>query len=341
MKHLAFPLHFALIALFAVCALGQAGDELTVYSHRHYDADKKLYAAFEEQTGITVTVLSGNADQLLQRLEMEGERSPADLFVTADAGRLHLAREKGLLQSVQTETLTANVPAHLRDPDGQWYGLTYRARVIVYNKQKVKPSELSTYEALTEPQWKGRILVRSSSNIYNQSLLASLIVAQGEKAALSWAEGIVANLARTPKGSDRDQMKAVVEGQGDIAIVNTYYLGLLLHSEVEAEREVGRQLGVFFPNQGDRGTHVNVSGAGVTACSDNREAAIKLLEFLLSEEAQRVFAEANHEYPVRPGVAASETVAGWGSFRPDPVNLAKLGEQNAKAVQVFDAARWR
>ena len=335
---------YILIALMAICFGSHAEDrEITVYSHRHYDIDKQLYKAFEAKTGIKVTLLGADADELIQRLEMEGKLSPADILITADAGRLHLAKSKGLLQPLKRDYLTEHVPAHLRDPDNAWVGLTYRARVVVYAMDRVKPSDLSTYEALTDSKWKNRILIRSSNNIYNQSLLASILVADGKDGATAWAAGMVENFARKPKGSDRDQMKAVAAGQGDIAIVNTYYLGMLLTSSVEAERAVGEGLGVFFPNQaeGERGTHINVSGAGLTKSCSDVEAATQLLEFLLDESSQAQFAQANHEYPVRPGVPPSKVVAAWGSFRPDTLNLSKLGEKNREAVEIFDAVEWR
>jgi iron(III) transport system substrate-binding protein len=261
--------------------------------------------------------------------------------VTADAGRLVRADAKGLLQPVQSDILTSAVPEHLRHPEGHWFGLTQRARVIVYDKERVKPTDLSTYDALTEPQWKGRILVRSSANMYNQSLLASIVAHKGEEGAQAWAEGMVANMARPPKGSDRDQMKAVAAGIGDVAIVNTYYVGLLMNSKVPEERAVGEQMGVFFPDQDGRGTHVNVSGAGVTRHAPNRDNAIKLIEFLVSDESQKTFAQANYEFPVKAGISAGTLLDSWGGFKPDALPLSSLGEHQETAVRVFDAAGWR
>lgn len=318
-----------------------AAGVVNVYSHRHYDADKQLFAQFEAETGITVRVVKAGADALIERMVSEGASSPADLLITADAGRLVRADAKGLLQPVDSPTLTAAVPAHLRHPAGHWFGLTKRARVLVYDTERVKPDELSTYAALTEPQWKGRVLVRSSANMYNQSLLASMIAHDGEEAAKAWAEGLVANLARPPKGSDRDQMKAVAAGVGDVAIVNTYYVGLLLNSEVPEERAIGERMGVFFPDQGGRGAHVNVSGAGVTRHAPNRDNAVKLLEFLVSDEAQAVFARANYEYPVKEGVPVGDLLESWGTFQADDLPLSELGAHQEAAVRVFDAAGWR
>ena len=318
-----------------------AAGVVNVYSHRHYEADKKLFAQFEDETGISVRVVKAGADALLERLASEGESSPADLLITADAGRLVRADARGLLQPVASPVLSGAIPENLRHPEGHWFGLTQRARVLVYDKDRVKPDELSTYAALTEPQWKGRVLVRSSANMYNQSLLASVIAHEGEDAARTWAEGLVANFARDPKGSDRDQMKAVAAGVGDVAIVNTYYVGLLVHSEVPEERALGERMGVFFPDQDGRGAHVNVSGAGVTRHAPNRDNAVKLLEFLVSENAQAVFAEANHEFPVREGVPVGPLLASWGDFKADALPLSKLGEHQEAAVRVFDAAGWR
>jgi iron(III) transport system substrate-binding protein len=212
---------------------------------------------------------------------------------------------------------------------------------VVYDKERVKPEELSTYADLTDPKWKGRILVRSSANMYNQSLLASIVAHEGEEGAKAWAEGVVANMARTPKGSDRDQMKAVAAGQGDLAIVNTYYLGLLMNAQSPADRAVGEQLGVFFPDQDGRGTHINVSGAGVTKHAPNRDNAVKLLEFLVSDHAQQVFADANYEYPVKVGVPTGDLLTGWGDFKADALPLQALGDNHETAVRVFDEAGWR
>ena len=274
-------------------------------------------------------------------MQIQGKNCKADVLITVDAGRLVRAKQKGLLQAVESKVLSASIPAHLRDPKGFWFGLTKRARVIVYAKDRVKPSELSTYEALTDKKWKGRVLIRSSNNIYNQSLLASIIVAGGEAKATEWAKGMVANFARSPKGNDRDQMKAIAAKKGDVAIVNTYYVGKMVNSKNAASREVAKSIGVFFPNQKGRGAHVNVSGAGVAKYARNKEAAIKFIEFLASEEAQQVFAKANYEYPANPKVHPSKLVKSWGSYKPHTINLSLLGENNKKAVAIFDKVGWR
>ena len=325
----------------AVFAEAARENEVNVYSHRHYDIDLQLYSQFEEQTGIEVNLVEGKADELIERLQREGDASPADLLMTVDAGRLHRAKDAGLLQSVSSDVLAAQVPEHLRDPDGHWFALTKRARVVVYHPDRVTLDELSNYEDLTNPRWAGRILIRSSSNIYNQSLLASMIANHGDTYAREWAAGIVANMARTPKGNDRGQMSAVAAGEGDIAVVNTYYVGLMLNSSDDEQRAVGEQLRVFFPNQDGRGAHINVSGAGVTAAAKNVEGAVRLLEFLTSETAQRVWAHANYEYPVNENVEPAPLLQEWGPLNTDTLGLHRLGENNAAAVRIFDQVGWR
>ena len=350
MKLLHFIAAASLVLLAACSDQGNQNKEQTeaaeeqvvnVYTHRHYDADKELFAAFEKATGIKVNVKTASADELQKLMEMEGANSPADLLLTVDAGRLVRAKEKDLLQPIASEALNASIPANLRDSEGYWYALTQRARVIIYNKEKVKSTDLSTYEDLTAAKWKKRVLVRPSDNIYNQSLLASIIAHSGEEAALQWAKGIVANMARAPKGNDRDQIYAVANGEGDVAIVNTYYLGQMLNSKEAADTIAAQKIGVFFPNQNDRGTHMNVSGGGVAKYAPHKANAIKLLEFLASDEAQKVFAEANYEYPVKPGVPLSATLASWGAFKGDTLSIVTMGQLNANAVKVFDAAGWK
>ncbi|WP_272149528.1 Fe(3+) ABC transporter substrate-binding protein [Tenacibaculum aiptasiae] len=340
----------ALAIVFTSCKNEQKKEEkkeekkqevVNVYTHRHYKADQELFAKFEKETGIKVNVVNAKADELMQKMTVEGEQSPADVLITVDAGRLVRAKNKGLLQSATSEFLDKTIPAHLKDADNNWFALTKRARVIVYNPEKVKPEELSTYEALTNDEWKNKILIRSSSNIYNQSLLASIIANIGEEKATEWAKGMVANMARSPKGNDRDQVKAVVAGEGDVAVVNTYYIGKLLNSKNPEEVKAGEGIKIFFPNQADRGTHINVSGAGVAKYAPNKANAIKFIEFLASKEAQEVFAKANYEYPVNKEVASSDLLKSWGEFKEDTLSLTKLGENNKKAVLVFDSAQWK
>ncbi|MET3682737.1 iron(III) transport system substrate-binding protein [Alkalibacillus flavidus] len=315
--------------------------EVNIYTSRHYDVDDEIYSAFTDETGIEVNVINGSADELIERMNREGEASEADIFFTADAGRLHRAKDQGLLQPIESDTINENVPENLRDRDNEWVGLTQRARIIAYHKERVDESDLSTYQALAEPEWEDRVLIRSSENIYNQSLLASFIELNGREDAKAWAEGIVNNLARSPQGGDRDQAKAVVAGEGDVAIMNTYYLGGMLNSDDEEEVEVAEQLGVFFPNQDSTGAHVNVSGAGLAANAPNEENAIALIEHLSSEDVQGQFASANYEYPVNPNVEPAETLQQWGDFETQDINLSTLGENNAEAVRIFNEVGWK
>jgi iron(III) transport system substrate-binding protein len=274
-------------------------------------------------------------------LQSEGANTPADVLLTVDAGRLATAREAGVLQAVQSDTLKVRIPATYRDPEGYWYGLSVRARPILYAEDRVKPEELSTYENLADPQWKGRICVRSSDSVYNQSLVAGLISHHGEAKTEAWAKGLVANFARPPKGGDRDQIKAVAAGECDLALANTYYLGGMVNSSDESERQAAAKVTVFWPDAKTTGVHVNVSGAGVTAHARNRDQAVKLLEFLASDAAQRWYADANNEYPVNPEIPASATLAAWGEFKADTLNVAKLGELNAAAIRLMDRAGWK
>jgi iron(III) transport system substrate-binding protein len=316
-------------------------EEVNLYSARKEALIKPLLDRFTEQTGIRVNLVTGKADALLKRLRSEGVNSPADLLITTDAGRLHRAKAAGVTQPLQSETLASAIPAKYRDPDGHWFGLSVRARPILYVNELLNPAELSTYEDLADPKWKGRICIRSSSNIYNQSLVASMIAANGPEATEAWAKGLVANLARPPKGGDRDQIKAAAAGQCDLAIANTYYLAGMLLSKDEDQKSAAAKMGVFWPNQEDRGAHVNVSGAALTASARHKDAAIKLLEYLVSDSAQQWYAETNGEFPVRPDVPASETLSAWGDFKADDLNLGKLGELNGEAVKLMDRAGWK
>ena len=318
----------------------EGSKEITLYSHRHYDADKEIIAKFEKDTGIKVNVVKASADELIQKMESEGAQSPADLLISVDAGRLARAKDKGLLQAVESETIKKAVPEHLRDSDNQWFSLTKRARAIVYSKEKVKAEDLSTYSGLTDPKWKGKVLIRSSGNIYNQSLLASIIAHEGKEKAKEWAEGVTKNMARVPKGNDRDQVKAILAGEGDVAVINSYYLGKLLNSKDSKEVDAGKAVGIFFPNQDDRGTHVNVSAIGVAKNAPNKENAIKFIEYLLSKESQETFAGSNFEFPVNPEAKISDLLKSWGEFKEDKLQLNKLGEFNKDAVVLFDEVKW-
>ncbi len=286
-------------------------------------------------------MVKAKANELIARMQSEGKNSPADVFITSDAGNLYIAKTKGLFQSIKSKYLQSAVPKHLRDKDDQWFALTKRARVIAYNKDTVKKSELSTYEDLASPKWKKRIMVRSSKNVYNQSLLASLIANDGEKKATQWAADVVKNMKRKPRSNDMFQIKAIANGIGDIAIVNTYYVGKMLSSKSSADVDAANKVGIFFPNQKDRGTHVNISGAGVAKYAKHKKNAIKLIEFLLSPQAQKSFAQANYEYPILKGVEPSKIVKNWGEFKEDKLPINKLGENNAKAVEIFDIVGWK
>ena len=328
-------------SLFATGQPEEGAEVVNVYSHRHYDTDRALYEAFTEETGIEVRVVEAGADELIQRLEAEGERTEADLLITVDAARLNRAKSMGLLQSASSELLEERIPEHLRDEQGHWFALTKRARIIAYHHSRSDRSILSTYEALASDDYEDAIAIRSSSNVYNQSLMTSVIAHNGEEAAREWAEGVVENMGRDPQGGDRDQLRAIAAGEADYAVVNTYYIGQMLNSSDPQEREVGEQIGVFFPNQDGRGAHVNVSGGGVTQHAGNQENAIRLLEFLVSEEAQEQYAQANYEYPVVDGVALAPSVASWGDFKEDSLDLSLLAEYNDDAVRIFDEVGWQ
>ena len=337
-------LFIILIMIFSLtaCQLNQAGDQsLTIYTERHYDTDQLLYDQFTEETGIKINLVRDEADKLITRLENEGEDTEADLLIIADAGRLGRAKDLDLLQPVTSTTLDENVPVNYQDPENYWYALTMRARVIVYHPDRVSESELSTYEDLTDPKWEGRIVTRSSSNIYNQSLMSSFIELWGEDDALEWAEGLVENFARSPQGNDRDQAKAVVAGEADLAIMNTYYIGRMLYSSDPLEVEVAETIRVFFPNQETTGTHINISGGALTKHGKNSESAIKLLEFLTGEEAQDDYANANYEYPVNPKVEPSDLLKNFGDFDIQEIDLSLLGEYNDEAVKIFNKVGWQ
>jgi iron(III) transport system substrate-binding protein len=319
------------------------GQQLNLYTSRHYQTDDTLYTGFTQQTGIPVNLIEGTEDQLIERIKAEGANSPADVLITVDAGRLWRAQEAGLLQAVQSEALSSRIPANLRDPEGYWYGFSMRARVIAYSLERVNPTELSTYEALADPKWQGKVLVRSSSNVYNQSLAGALIEANGLDATEQWARGIVANFARAPQGGDSDQLKAIAAGEGDVAISNHYYYARLVNSDDAAEREAAAKVGLFFPNQGpgERGTHVNVSGAGVAAHAPNREAAVAFLEYLASDTSQELFAKGNYEWPAVEGTPLHPTTESFGTFTIDPLSASAFGRNNQLALLVMNRAGWR
>jgi len=332
------------ILLVASCMPNKKNsNEINIYSQRHYNVDEIQYENFEKLTGIKVNVTKANADELIQRMKNEGNNSPADLFITVDVGKLWQGGEMGLFQKFEDESVFNNIDPQLLDNNGYWVPLTYRSRVIVYSNERVEKNELSTYEDLSNDKWKGRLLVRSSSNAYNQALMSSLVENLGSEETTKWSESVVANFARNPKGNDRDQVKAIAAGQGDIAIVNSYYIGLLLSSEKEEEINAGKSVSVFFPNQGEgeRGAHINVSGIALTKNAPNKENAIKLIKYLNTVKAQETYVNNSYEYSVNPNVKPDEIVQAWGEFKKDPVDLNSLGKNRNEAIRIFDKTGWK
>ena len=336
-----------ILSLFAIFMLGCAENEteqvVNIYSQRHYDVDQMQYDNFEKSTGIKVNVIKSNADELIQRMQNEGDNSPADLFITVDVGKLWQASNMGLLQKYQDQSLTDGITESLLDKNGFWIPVTYRSRILVHSNERVQRSELSTYEDLANSKWKGRLLVRSSSNSYNQALLSSLVGNLGDEATKSWTQAVVSNFARDPKGNDRDQVKAIAAGQGDVAIVNSYYIGLLLSSENEEEINAGKSVSVFFPNQGEgqRGSHINVSGIALAKNSPNKSNALKLIRYLTTDAAQETYVNNTYEYSVKPNIMPNKIVSDWGSFKKDPLDLNMLGIKRNDAIRIFDAAGWK
>lgn len=325
----------------SACAQGaeetETTGEVNIYSSRHYDTDLALYEDFTEATGIKVNRIEAGADALIERIVSEGEYSPADLLVTVDAGRLYRAVDAGVLAPITSETLSDRVPENLRHPEGLWFGLSTRARIIIANKETVDTSRLTSYADLADPAYKGQICMRSSSNIYNISLLSSVIAHEGEEAAQSWANGIVANFKRPPQGNDSANIESVANGECGISVVNTYYL-----ARYEDKPEVFDKLTIIFPNQGEgeTGTHVNVSGAGLAKNAPNKQNAIKFMEYLTTRQAQQYFANGNNEYPAVEGVAPTSFVVSLGEFRADTLSTATIGANQAKAVAIYDKAGW-
>lgn len=322
--------------------VGAGNGELNLYSSRHYDTDQQLYDGFTAATGTRVNLIEAEADELIERIKAEGANTPADVLLTVDAGRLWRAQEEGLLQPIASAVLEERVPENLREPGSHWFGLSSRVRVLAHSRERVDPEELSTYEALADETWRERLLVRSSSHVYNQSLVGALIDALGAEATGAWAEGVVANFARPPQGGDTDQYLAIAAGEGDVAIVNHYYYLRLLNSADAAEREAAEQIALFFPNQGDgeRGVHVNISGGGVVATAPNPVAAVAFLEYLTSDEAQMIFARGNFEYPVVAGIEPDPSLAELGEFRIDPLNASVYGANNEEALLAMLRAGW-
>ena len=337
-------IYLVVIVLISSCMPNtNKSKEINIYSQRHYDSDKMQYKKFEEKTGIKVNVTKAGADELIQRLKNEGDNSQADLFITVDVGKLWQASDMGLFQKFNDQKVFDNIDPQLLDKNGFWVPVTYRSRVVVYSNERVKKEDLSTYEDLANEKWRGRLLVRSSSNAYNQALMSSLVANLGPEAVTSWSEAVVKNFARDPKGSDRDQVKAIAAGQGDIAIVNSYYIGLLLASEKEEEINAGKAVSVFFPNQGDgeRGAHINVSGIALAKNAPNKENAIELIKYLTSVEGQETYVNNSYEYSVNPNVKPDEIVQAWGEFKKDPVDLNMLGVKRDEAIRIFDKTGWK
>ena len=339
MKRLA-PIALALAAAASLPAAAQ-DQVLNLYSSRHYQTDEALYDGFTKKTGIKVNRIEANEDALLERLKNEGARSPADVLVTVDAGRLWRAEQLGLFAPVKSTVLEERIPGELRHPEGKWFAFSVRARPILYLKGALDPARIRDYEDLADPRWKGMICIRSSSNMYNLSLMSSMIANVGPVKAEQWAKGVVANFARSPKGGDSDQIKAVAAGECQIAVANTYYYVRLMKSAKPEERAVAEKVGVIFPNQSGRGAHVNVSGAGVLKHAPHREAAVRFLEYLASDEAQAYFANGNNEYPVVGKVRDNRELASLGEFRKDILNVTLLGKNQAAAQQVYDRAGWK
>ncbi len=334
-----------LILLVALFGQIVTTDEVNVYTSRHYDSDNALYEEFTEDTGIKVNIISGKGSALLQRLKAEGSNSPADIFFTVDAGNLWKIQKENLLQSIKSEKVLNVVPANLRGPNNEWTAVAKRARVVFYNPQTVKETEIMdlNYEDLANSEWKNRIVIRSSTNMYNQSLVASLIANNGEMKTERWAKGLVKNFARKPQGNDRSQIIAVANGEADLAIANSYYIGIMLSGSAGIEQlEAAKKVKMYFPNQRNRGVHVNISGAGILKNSPNVENANLFLEFLLSKRVQKYMVDKSYEYPIVEGVLPSKEIAGFGlNFIEDQTSVKQFGELNPSAVRLMDRSGWK
>jgi iron(III) transport system substrate-binding protein len=333
----------ALLALLMVSppALAQ-GKVLNLYSSRHYETDEALYTNFTKLTGIKINRIEGGEDSLIERIRNEGDKSPADVLITVDAGRLWRAEQLGLFQPVKSRLLESRLPASYRHPDGLWFGFSARARIIAYSKERVKPGDIASYEDLANPKWKGRICTRSAGHVYNLSLMSSLVNYLGEAKTEAWARAVASNLAHPPQGGDTDQLKSVAAGECDLALSNTYYYARLLKSPKADEKAIAEKVGVLFPNQGDRGTHVNISGAGVLKHAPNREAAVLFLEYLASDDAQNYFANGNNEWPVVQSVKTNNAaLAVLGKFKADSLNLRTIGKNQPAAQKIADRSGFK
>ncbi len=330
-----------LLILILLIPMQLAAQEVNLYSARKEILIKPLLDQFTQQTGIGVNLVTAKADTLLERLEVEGRATPADILLTVDAARLVRGKEKGLFQPIDSAVLEQAIPENYRDRDKQWFGLSLRSRVIVYAPERVVPSMLHRYLDLADTRWRGRLCIRSSSNIYNQSLVAAMIVRYGIEKTERWAKALVDNFARSPRGGDRDQIKAVAAGVCDVALVNNYYLAGMLTSSEQEEVEAAKKVKLFWPDQDGHGAHINVSGGAILKSARHRQEAVRLLEFLVSDAAQRWYAEKNHEYPANPAIEKSAILRDWGNFKTDNLDLNLLGEYNADAVKLMDRAGWK
>ncbi len=332
----------SILALVVAATAGgaYAEGEVNLYSSRHYDTDERLYSDFTEATGITINRIEGNADELIARMEAEGDNSPVDVFLTVDTVRIARAKELGLLQSIDSPVLEAAIPAYLQDDDNQWFAFSQRARILFYDKNEVA-NPPKTYQDLANPEYAGMVCIRSSSNVYTQNIVAALTAHLGEEAAGAWAKAVVANFARDPQGGDTDQLLGIVSGECDIAMSNTYYFARALRTDVSGLSGSTDQIGWVFPNQDDIGAHMNISGGGVAAHAPNRDNAIKFLEYLASEQAQKYFSAGNDEYPAVPGIGLAPSVAALGIFRPDAIALSDIADNIAAAQRILGEAGWK
>ena len=329
------------VTLGALTAIPAAAEgELNLYSARHYETDERLYSDFEKATGITINRIEGKADELAARMQAEGVNSPADVLLTVDTSRLKRAKDMGILQAIENDTLEDRIPANLQDDDNFWFGFSQRARVIFYNKETVSEPP-QTYAALAKPEYKGQVCIRSSSHVYNQTLLAAIIEHEGEDAAKAWAAGIVENMARAPQGGGTDQLRGIVSGECDIAVSNTYYFARAIRRDVSGVSSDIDGIGWVFPDQDGNGSHVNLSGGGVAAHAPNRANAIKFLEYLASDQAQDYFSAGNDEYPVVEGVALAPSVDKLGEFKADDVSLTEVAENLPAAQRIFNEVGWK
>lgn len=326
--------------LLGTAAPAFADGELNLYSSRHYDTDERLYSDFEDQTGITINRIEGNADELIARMEAEGVNSPADILLTVDTSRLERAKEAGVLQAIDSDVLEARIPNYLQDAQNQWFGFSQRARIIFFDKTDVQDPPM-TYLDLADPAYAGMVCHRSSTNVYSQTLLAAVIENHGEDAAREWAQGVVNNFARDPQGGDTDQLRGLVSGECDIAISNTYYFARAVRTDVDGlSKEAMDNIGWIFPSQDAEGAHMNLSGGGVAAHAPNRDNAIAFLEYLASDQAQQYFSAGNDEYPAVPGVGLSPSVASLGMFKPDDVDLSAVAANVRMTQTIFNDVGW-